>query len=113
MLKGVIEKERESKEMTTMQHDGSNALTVQFAHLFFCVSILCHLPSVLFFFFYRSLQLCAHLMMSENHKRRQKTHTQKAQPWLDGNGGKKKDRRSILSSFYFSSERYSALTKAE
>jgi hypothetical protein len=52
-------------------------------------------------------------MMSENHKRRQKTHTQKAQPWLDGNGGKKKDRRSILSSFYFSSERYSALTKAE
>ncbi len=50
MLKGVIEKEREieSKEMTTMHHDGSNALTVQFALFFFCVSILCHLPSVLF-----------------------------------------------------------------
>jgi hypothetical protein len=44
--------------------------------------------------------LCAHLMMSENHKRRQKTHTKKAQPWLDGNGGKKKDRRSILSSSF-------------
>ncbi len=51
MLKGVIEKERESKEMTTMHHDGSNALTVQFAHLFFVCfySVPPPICSVLFF----------------------------------------------------------------
>ena len=79
--------------MTTMHHDGSNALTVQFAFAFlwFYSVLPCHLPSVRFFF-YQRLQLCAHLMMSENHKRRQLGDTKKKeQRWLDGNGkGKKK-----------------------
>ena len=84
--------------MTTMHHDGSNALTVQFAFAFlwFYSVLPCHLPSVRFFF-YQRLQLCAHLMMSENHKRRQLGDTKKKeQRWLDGNGKGKKKKNWIV-----------------
>jgi hypothetical protein len=89
-----------------MHHDGSNALTVQFAFAFFVILFCAALPPpICSFFFYQRLQLCAHLMMSENHKRRQLGDTKKKeQRWLDGNGKRKKklDRhpRSILSLYY-------------